>query len=66
MTPRDDEYGDFESIEDPFEEKTEKEVKKPAPPTVKRVRKENDTDTDPGQVVKTKDDIAADKLKSKP
>jgi len=37
---RDDEYGDIDSIEDPFAEKQDKTAqKKPAPDTVKRVRK---------------------------
>lgn len=39
--------------------------KKPAPPTVKRIRKENADDTDPGQVVKTKKDLEAEKAKGK-
>lgn len=45
---RDDEYGDIDSIEDPFAEKQDKTAqKKPAPDTVKRVRKENVDDSDP-------------------
>jgi hypothetical protein len=47
---RNDEYADFGSIEDPFENKEgDKELKKPAPPSVKRLRKEDADETDPSQ-----------------
>lgn len=48
LMDRDDEYGDIDSIEDPFADKQKKSAqKKPAPDTVKRVRKENVDDSDP-------------------